>query len=77
MCHLDCDVGSIADEYNYSQEYFEPALGGLAPFVSDDLVRIEENHIRVNEKGRPYLRLIAAAFDEYLTEARARHSVAV
>jgi hypothetical protein len=32
---------------------------------------------RVNEAGRPFLRLIAARFDAYLPRSSARHSTAL
>jgi oxygen-independent coproporphyrinogen-3 oxidase len=44
---------------------------------SEGLVRREAQRIVVTETGRPFVRLIAAAFDAYLPKARARHSVAV
>jgi oxygen-independent coproporphyrinogen-3 oxidase len=77
MCHLFCDVGALVDEYNHSQDSFEQEFEDLLPFVTDGFVRIDGNRITVNECGRPYLRLIAATFDGYLGNSRARHSVAV
>jgi len=77
MCHLSCDVGAVLDEYNHGQESFEREFQALLPFVADGYVRIEGNRISVYECGRPYLRLIAATFDEYLPNSHARHSVAV
>ena len=77
MCHLTCDIGVLVDEYNHSQESFEQEFEDLLPFVTDGFVRIDGNRITVNECGRPYLRLIAATFDGYLGNSRARHSVAV
>jgi oxygen-independent coproporphyrinogen-3 oxidase len=77
MCHLACDIGVLLDEYNHSQESFEQEFEALLPFVADGFVRIDGNRITVDERGRPYLRLIAATFDDYLANSRARHSVAV
>jgi oxygen-independent coproporphyrinogen-3 oxidase len=31
----------------------------------------------VTEQGRPFVRLVAAAFDAHLAQGRARHSIAV
>ena len=77
MCHLACDIGVLLDEYNHSQESFEQEFEDLLPFVADGFVRIDGNRVVVDERGRPYLRLIAATFDSYLANSRARHSVAV
>jgi len=77
MCHLSCDVGALVDEYNHRQDSFEQEFRALLPFVTDGYVRIEGNHILVHECGRPFLRLIAGAFDEYLPSSCARHSAAV
>jgi oxygen-independent coproporphyrinogen-3 oxidase len=77
MCHLECDIGVLLDEYNHGQESFEPELEALSPFVADGFVRIEGNRVVVDDRGRPYLRLIAATFDGYLADSHARHSVAV
>ena len=33
--------------------------------------------IALTERGRPLVRIVAAAFDRYLAKAQARHSVAV
>lgn len=77
MCHLDCDIGELLDEYNEVQESFEDELEALLPFVADGFVRINGNRIIVEEDGRPYLRLIASTFDAYLPNSHVRHSVAV
>ena len=41
------------------------------------LVRLDDKRITVTGEGRPFVRLVAAAFDLYLAAAQARHSVAV
>jgi oxygen-independent coproporphyrinogen-3 oxidase len=77
MCHLDCDIGELMDEYNGMQESFEHELKALLPFSADGFVRINGNRIIVEESGRPYLRLIASTFDAYLPISHVRHSIAV
>jgi oxygen-independent coproporphyrinogen-3 oxidase len=77
MCHLDCDIGELLDEYNGIPESFEHELDALQPFVADGFVRVNDNRIIVEERGRPYLRLIASTFDAYLPNSHVRHSVAV
>src|SRR6476661_880033 len=77
MCHLDCDIGELLDQYNGIQESFGHELEALRPFTADGFVRIDGNRIVVEESGRPYLRLIASTFDAYLHNPHVRHSVAV
>jgi oxygen-independent coproporphyrinogen-3 oxidase len=77
MCHLFCDVGALVDEFDHRQESFEQEFQALLRFVADGYIRIDGDRIFVSERGRPYLRLIAAAFDRYLPNSRARHSIAV
>jgi oxygen-independent coproporphyrinogen-3 oxidase len=78
MCNLACDLDQVASEFcDRGRESFEQEIEALTPFAAEGLVSIDGGHVRVNEEGRPYLRLIAAAFDAYLPESRARHSVAV
>ena len=78
MCNMACNLEQFADAGQASGcPSFASELAELMPFVSDGLVRIEDRHISVTEAGRPYLRLIAAAFDAHLAQSRARHSLAV
>jgi oxygen-independent coproporphyrinogen-3 oxidase len=50
------------------------ALDSLGAF---GIVRRHGRQIVVTEKGRPFVRLVAAAFDAYLPHKHGRHSVAV
>jgi oxygen-independent coproporphyrinogen-3 oxidase len=77
MCNLACNIDQVANECDHGRESFEREFEALLPFVADGFARIDGRHITVDESGRPYLRLIAATFDGYLANSRARHSVAV
>jgi oxygen-independent coproporphyrinogen III oxidase len=78
MCNMTCDLAHVADDHRERQGcLFATEIDELKPFVADGLVQIDGVRISVAEEGRPYLRLIAAAFDSYLAQSRARHSVAV
>jgi len=78
MCHLSCNldrfVGTAGDD---GVESYTRELAELTPFVAEGLVSIDGRRIAVNDNGRPYLRLIAAVFDDYLGSNGARHSKAV
>ena len=45
--------------------------------AAEQLVIIEGQRVTVTEAGRPFVRLVAAAFDAYLAKGTARHSRAV
>ncbi len=73
MCDLSVDLDAVGGDAGA----FTAELAELQPLAADGLARIEGQHITVTEEGRPFVRLVAAAFDTYLARARARHSVAV
>ncbi len=50
---------------------------GVAFEDSDGLVDFDGDCFAMTEKGRPFVRSIAAAFDSYLGAGKARHSLAV
>ena len=64
MCDYRADLGGLAP----------PALADLE---RDGLVRRRGQRIEVPEPARPLIRAVAAAFDAYLPQSRARHVTAV
>ena len=48
-----------------------------AGVMADGLVRVDAGQQTVTEAGRPFVRVVAAAFDAYLQPGAARHSHAV
>jgi oxygen-independent coproporphyrinogen-3 oxidase len=72
MCDLAVDLDRIAPNLS-----FEVEIALLEPLRQEGLLRIEARHIVVTEIGRPFVRLVAAAFDTYLATKPSRHSVAV
>lgn len=78
MCDMAVDLDAIADETGFDiATDFTDELESLEPFQENGSVQIEGHRIRITEKGRPYMRLVASVFDTYLTRANSRHSVAV
>jgi oxygen-independent coproporphyrinogen III oxidase len=73
LCDLEVDLETIAGEASR----FEAELEALRPLECQGLVERDDGRIRVTEHGRSFVRLVAAAFDAYLREGNARHSVAV
>jgi len=77
MCDFSADLDSAAGGESVCDNRFAAELDALSPLAAEGLVRLEGGRISVTEKGRPFVRLVAAAFDAYLAKARGRHSVAV
>jgi oxygen-independent coproporphyrinogen-3 oxidase len=72
MCDMSIDLDAVA-----GRSYFADELESLISFERDGLVTIEGHRIKVTEKGRPFVRILASAFDAYLQEKPGRHSMAV
>jgi len=71
-------LDAIADESGFDVATdFSDELDALQPYQENGSVLIEGHRIQITDKGRPYLRLVASAFDTYLAQAKSRHSVAV
>jgi oxygen-independent coproporphyrinogen III oxidase len=72
MCDLAVDLAAFADPGAFADE-----RNRLAEFSAQGLVRMDGPRIQITEAGRPFTRLVAAAFDAYLPQNQARHSIAV
>src|SRR6266516_2600229 len=78
LCDFEVDLDAIAGEVKGSSRgRFEPELEALALLQRQGLVEREAQRIRVTGQGQPFVRVVAAAFDVYLREGKARHSLAV
>ena len=72
MCDLAVDLETFGGESQFTAE-----LARLRPLCEQGLLEIDGSHIAMTDRGRPYLRIAASAFDAYLVVAEKRHSVAV
>jgi oxygen-independent coproporphyrinogen III oxidase len=72
MCDLAVDLETFGGESQFSAE-----LARLRPLCDEGLLEISGGRIAMTERGRPYLRIAASAFDTYLAAAEKRHSIAV
>ncbi len=74
MCDLTVDLGNAGGA-------FAAEIAKLQPLCRDGLVEISGDRVTVTERGRPFARLAASAFDSYLETGletgQARHSRAV
>jgi oxygen-independent coproporphyrinogen III oxidase len=76
MCDLKVDVGAVADDFAV-RDRFARELEALAPLQQQGLVEVEDERVVMTDQGRPFVRLVAAAFDAHLPNSNARHSVSV
>jgi oxygen-independent coproporphyrinogen-3 oxidase len=79
MCGPAVDLQAIADRHHAGDAIivFARELDALHSFVAGGVVAREGTRLTVAERGRPYLRPVAALFDAYLSAAATRHSRAV
>ncbi len=74
---LMCDLAVDLDTIEGGAARFADAIETLTPLADQGLVTLAGARITVTERGRPYIRIAAAAFDAYLNSGQNRHSVAV
>ena len=68
MCSGDLDMQAFGERHGFDfGQRFAAELNRMEPLVADGLVRIEAGHLRVTPRGRLLVRLVAMAFDAYLT----------
>lgn len=77
MCDLSVDVGAIAEAHGADPTSLDSALAALAAYEADGLAVRSGRHVTVPDSARPLVRLVAAAFDQYLTAGETRHAKAV
>jgi len=76
MCDFAVDPHAVAAQFGLDED-FAAELAALAPLAEQGLVATRGGRVTVAEQGRPFVRLVAAAFDAYLARGAKRHSVAV
>ncbi|HKY87686.1 MAG TPA: coproporphyrinogen III oxidase, partial [Pseudorhodoplanes sp.] len=78
MCDLSVDLDAVVGECGAPvRETFASELSALQPLAAEGVVQIDGSRVMVTEQGRPFVRLVAAAFDAYLPRGQARHSIAI
>ncbi len=77
MCDQFVDFGVLAETHFGRDDAFDSAIGQLDALARDGVLVRQGRHIAMTPAGAPFVRLAAAAFDAYLEQSQARHSVAV
>ncbi len=77
MCDGSVDVAEIGQHHDASDNWWSDAFASLEEMEADGLLSLSKGKVEMTPLGRPLVRLAAAAFDTYISENAARHSVAV
>ena len=77
MCELAVDVDAVCRRHHTDPSELAPALERLDPLIEDGIATVEGLRVKMTSEGRPFLRLVAAAFDAYLETGVQRHARAV
>ena len=80
MCDLELDMPALARAMGADPALLLEDAAQLSGFAADGLVEWDGARVSVTERGRPFVRNVAALFDVYLQEASAaapRHASAV
>ena len=77
MCDLYVDLGEIAARHGRPFGSLTTELQMLQPFADQGLLVIDDDRLLVPDRARAGVRLICAAFDQYLQQNEQRHAVAV
>jgi oxygen-independent coproporphyrinogen III oxidase len=76
MCGLEVDLDVTAAAHG-AVEPFAAEVVRLAAMAADGVIELTGPRVRISERGRPWMRTVAAVFDRYLETGKARHSRAV
>ena len=76
MCDYRVDLDEVCGRFGANPDALL-ANGGLDHLYEDGIARRDGNVIAIVDEARPLVRILAAAFDQYLGAAPARHSRAV
>ncbi|MBU0475066.1 MAG: oxygen-independent coproporphyrinogen III oxidase [Bacteroidetes bacterium] len=73
MCDFELKFKTFEEKYNINfKKYFANGLEKINQFVSDDLVLVEHDNIKVTEMGRLLIRNIAMCFDAFLEDDKGK-----
>ena len=77
MCYLEIDLKNIAKKHHKELTYFDPYLQKLENFVTDEILTINDYHLKINPQAKQLTRIICSYFDSYFMQRKANHSKTV
>ena len=67
ICHFQLDFSLVERQFGINfRDYFQDELQDMAGFDSDGMISLSETQLRVENKGRLFIRNICMTFDAYL-----------
>ena len=73
MCDFSVDLRDIEQRHGPAPDRLSAAMSRLDPLVADGLVTLSDGTVAVTGIGRPFVRLVCAAFDTRLAPSATRH----
>ena len=77
MCDGQVDADILGAKHGAPAGWWHDAQSALSQMQADDLLTLCDGQVCMTKKGRPLVRIAAAAFDAYLANSTTRHSAAV
>ena len=77
MCNAQVDIRKLEMLFGGASEHLVGDMRILCALDGEGLVTFDGRRLAMTERGRPFVRAIAAVFDAYLERGQKRHSVAV
>lgn len=75
MCYMEIDLKAFCAQENLPSNYFDTAVNTLATqLIEDKLVSVDGSCLQINAQAPQAVRLVCAAFDEYLHPATQKHA---
>lgn len=77
MCLGRVDLHAAARKFGAPEKWYASSAGLLTDLMREGLIDFAAGKLILTEAGKPLVRVVASAFDEYLSAKKARHAVAV
>ena len=75
ICHFELDFSKVERAFDINfQDYFSDSLAQLDDMHADGLLKLDNNSIKVMEKGKLLIRNICMVFDAYLASTKTQFS---
>jgi oxygen-independent coproporphyrinogen-3 oxidase len=77
MCNGSVNLNAVVRKHAADIQHLEDAWPALEEFSRHGLITLSDGVVSTTDLGLPVIRVIAAAFDAYLSSGKAKHAVAV
>ncbi|MDP6788319.1 MAG: oxygen-independent coproporphyrinogen III oxidase [Rhodospirillales bacterium] len=77
MCDMTVDLDALCQAHGMARDTLSDAMRRLEPLTEDGIAQVDDGRVTLTAEGRPFVRLVAAAFDAYVNKGEKRHSKAV